>query len=518
LDTWTHLAGVFDRPGKQIKLYVDGVLAATVPWNSYNASSGPLVVGRGIWAGVANGFWPGAVDEVRTYTRALGEAEVKGIMTGDGVTTGSWKLDGNATDNSGHGRHGTLKGNPTWVPGQSNTPNAGDLAVALDGVDDHISAANAVDTTRSYAVSAWVKPQVANVAQTVLSQDGANANQASESSGFALHATADGKWAFSAPSESGGLARVSGGGVQAGVWTHLRAIHNVARKEISLYINGVFAGTVPLDRPLASLKEVQIGRGESAGKPAEFFRGAIDDVRLYPRTLMEEEIPVGAGPDRDVAHNLKADETGGTTAADSRGSRNGTLVGGATFAPGRSGNSVKLDGVDDAVSTSGVDVLTDKNFTVSAWVQPSEDRDGEMTAVSLDAGQGTKFRLGRVKNQYEDAWFFEMPEQNGTVTKAALSVLPTEIVDENGNPKWTLLTGVYDAASKRLRLFIDGARVGDGTLLTPWSAAGGLQLGRAKQGTGYNGYWPGRIDDVRIYSVGLNTERVNELYESYGAA
>jgi hypothetical protein len=523
LNTWTHLAGVFDRPGKQIRLYVNGEPAATVPWNSYNASSGPLVVGRGMWTGVANAFWPGAVDEVRTYSRAIGEAEIKGIMTADGVTTGSWKLDGNATDDSGHARHGMVKGNPTWVPGQSNTPNAGDLAVNLDGVADHISAPNAVDTTRSYAVSVWVKPEAANVAQTVVSQDGAMGAIPTEGSGFKLHARADGKWAFTTMTlalvpGSGQYSMVSGSDVQPGVWTHLMGVHDAVRQEISLYVNGIVIGRAPFAKPQGAPKELQIGRGQDAGKPVEFFRGAIDDVRLYPRTLLEEEVPFGSGPDRDLVHNLKADETGGTTAADSVHSRNGALVGGATFASGRSGNSVKLDGVDDAVSTTGVDVPTDKNFTVSAWVQPSEDRNGEVTAVSLDAGQGTKFRLGRVKNQYEDSWFFEMPEQNGTVTKAALSVLPTEIVDEDGNPKWTLLTGVYDAASKRLRLFIDGSRVGDGTLLTPWAGTGGLQLGRSKQGNGYSGYWPGRIDDVRIYSVGLNTERVTELYNSYGAA
>jgi hypothetical protein len=193
-------------------------------------------------------------------------------------------------------------------------------------------------------------------------------------------------------------------------------------------------------------------------------------------------------------------------------------VGGATFAPGRSGNAVKLDGTDDAVSTTGVDVSTDKSFTVSAWVQLSQDRSGEVTAVSLDAQQGAKFRLGRVKNQFEDAWVFEMPEQNGTVTKAALSVLPTEVVDENGNPKWTHLSGVYDHKSKRTRLYVDGHRTGDGTLLTPWLSGGGLQLGRSKQNNAYGGYWPGRIDDVRVYTGGLNSDRVLELFNSYGPA
>lgn len=514
LNTWTHLAGVFDRPGKQIKLYVNGVLADTAPWNSYNASSGSLMVGVGRWNGILNGYWPGAVDEVRAYTRVIDEAEIRGIIAADAVATGSWKLDGNAADDSGSSRNGTVKGAPSWVPGQTTTPNAGDLAVGLDGVDDHISAPNAVDTTRSYAVSAWLKPDAANVAQTAVSQDGASAGTpAVERSGFALHATADGKWAFTAVSGSPTPVKVAGGSVQPGVWTHLAAVHDVERKVISLYVNGVVAGETPFDGPAGSLKELQIGRGQAGGKSVEFFRGAIDDVRTYQRILFEDEIRVIAGRDLALAHNLKLDDTAG----DSVGARGGTVHGGATFGPGRSGNAVQLDGVDDAVSTTGIDLRTDQNFTVSTWVNLREAKNGEVTAVSLDSGQGGKFRLGHIKDSYENsfgAWSFEMPEQNGTITQAALSVLPTEV----GEDKWTHLVGVYDARAKKIWLYVNGLRVGDGTLVTPWAGGEGLQLGRSKHNNAYGRYWPGRIDDVRVYTGGLNGDRVWELFKSYGAS
>nr|WP_225953849.1 LamG-like jellyroll fold domain-containing protein [Kibdelosporangium phytohabitans] len=518
LGTWTHLAGVFDRPGKQIKLYVDGVLAATAPWNSYTPSSGSLVVGSVRWNGNMNSYWAGGVDEVRAYTRVIDEAEIRGIIAADAVATGSWKLDGNAADDSGSGRNGTLYGTPTWVPGHSTTPNADDLAVNLDGVDDRISAPNSIDTTRSYAVSAWVKPQAAGVAQTAVSQDGAAAGTPTERSGFALHTEDDREWAFTTATASGATVSVTGGGVQPGVWTHLAGVHDVQRKEISLYVNGVVVGTKPFDAPMGSTKNLLIGRGQVAGKLVGFFHGAIDDVRTYQRILFEDEIRTIAGRDLALVHNLKLDETGGTTVADSVGARGGTVHGGGTFAPGRGqGNAVKLDGVDDAVSTTGMDVRTDQSFTVSTWVNLREAKNGEVTAVSLDSGQGGKFRLGHIKDSYENslgAWTFEMPEQNGTVTQAALSVLPTEV----GEDKWTLLTGVYDARAKKIWLYVNGLRVGDGTLLTPWAGGEGLQLGRSKHDNAYSRYWTGRIDDVRVYTGALSTDRVWELHKSYGSA
>ncbi|WP_170232281.1 LamG-like jellyroll fold domain-containing protein [Saccharothrix saharensis] len=517
-NTWTHLAGVFDRPAQQIRLYVDGVHAATAPWTSHTASSGSLMVGTVRWNGNLNGYWPGGVDEVRAYTRVIDEAEIRGIIAADAVATGSWKLDGNAVDDSGRGRDGTVSGTPTWVPGHSTTPNADDLAVGLDGVDDRIHAPNAVDTTRSYAVSAWLNPRAANVVQTAVSQDGAAAGTPAERSGFALHTTADGRWAFTGVTATGAPVSVTGGGVQPGAWTHLAGVHDAQREEISLYVNGVVVGTRPLDAPLGSGKELQIGRGQAAGKAVEFFRGAVDDVRTYQRTLFEEEIRVIAGRDLALVHNLKLDETGGTTAADSVGSRGGTVHGGATFGPGRGpGNGVALDGVDDAVSTTGTDVRTDQSFTVSTWVNLREAVDGEVTAVSLDSGQAGKFRLGHVKDDYENslgAWTFEMPEQDGTVTQAALSVLPTEV----GEDKWAHLVGVYDAKAKKIWLYVNGLRVGDGTLLTPWAGGEGLQLGRSKHDNTYSRYWAGRIDDVRLYTGALSTDRVWELHKSYGSA
>lgn len=69
LNTWTHLAGVFDAGLGRMRIYVNGILAGqadhTPTWNA----TGQLIVGLG--------DWPGAIDEVRTHDFAATGGQVR---------------------------------------------------------------------------------------------------------------------------------------------------------------------------------------------------------------------------------------------------------------------------------------------------------------------------------------------------------------------------------------------------------------------------------------------------------
>jgi len=72
-DQWHHLAGVWD--GKEIFLYVDGVLEVSVKCAGKLGKNTQSVYIGSRTASVR--FLKGSVDEVRIYSRALSEAEVK---------------------------------------------------------------------------------------------------------------------------------------------------------------------------------------------------------------------------------------------------------------------------------------------------------------------------------------------------------------------------------------------------------------------------------------------------------
>ncbi|MEA5360795.1 LamG-like jellyroll fold domain-containing protein [Amycolatopsis sp., V23-08] len=75
---WYHLVGVHDADAGTYVLYVDGVAQAKT-WSqpAGDAAPGPLAIGRAVSGGNHSDFWPGSVDGVQVWNRALTASEVK---------------------------------------------------------------------------------------------------------------------------------------------------------------------------------------------------------------------------------------------------------------------------------------------------------------------------------------------------------------------------------------------------------------------------------------------------------
>ncbi len=479
-----HVAAVYDAPLQQIRLYVDGWLVGTAPRTSGFHATGPLRVGGGRWEGNPVNPWSGTVDELRAYSRALAVEELQGLVSRDAVAVGRWAFDSNlsAVPSRLNGRD---TGHPVdYTGGQSTLPEPNDLALQLNGAN-YVSTDHAVTSSRSFSVAAWARVDNKGGTQLVLSQDAASG------SSLQLLATPEGKWAF-------GLnlphLQVVGPDVQIGAWTHLAGTYNSASGRIELYVNGV----------LTTTREGLTGSDHPAGlfHIGRSVTGAIDDVSVWSRPLFADEIKVMAGRDLSLAHQWKLDEPSGRNASDSVGARGGTLSGDAGFTVGRVGNAVRFDGTGDAVTTPAVDVRTDKAFTVAAWVKLTSDR---CVCKTEAVGIPGKLSLGHVKDNDQlqwGAWYFEMPEPDGRVTKASLATRLEEV------GAWVHLAGVYDPATKVVVLYVDAVRHDEGTLNTAWNSSGGVVMGRT---------WSGDVDDVRLYSGALDNKRLADLYNSFPA-
>lgn len=518
-----HVAAVYDAATGQARLYVDGQLAGSAARTGGFDAAGAFRVGGGLWEGVRGNPWHGTVDEVRAYNRVLAAEEVQGLVSRDSVAVARWGFDGNlaATPGAFDGRD---TGHPvSYAAGQSTLPEPNDLAVRLDGSAGYVSAAHAVDTTRSFSVAAWARLDKVGGNPTVVSQDGSRIRS------FQLSATPEGKWAFTvAGADADANAddyRVTGPTVQVGSWAHLAATYNAAARRIELYVNGVLAGSRDDARVFGhATGELQIGAAKRAGDITDLFAGAVDDVSVWSRPLVGEEIKQMAGRDLSLAHQWRLDEPSGGNTADAVGTRSGTLAGDARFAVGRVGNGVHLDGAGDAVTTTGVDIPTDKAFTVTAWVRLSsaecdfsEHAECTADAVTVDGEKTSKFRLGhRIDNdQYQwGAWFFELPESDAAdavVTKASL-VTRLEELDT-----WVHLTGVYDPATRMAVLYVDAGRHDVGTVNNAWRASGGLAIGRGRIAGRTAEYFDGDVDDVRLYTGALDAQRIAALRAAYPA-
>lgn len=84
---WHHIAGVFDITSEpaRMELYVDGVLvAADVPTSGIDSTSSPVILGQQTATGGAGTQFLGLMDEVMVFDYALSEAEIAGLVAGQG--------------------------------------------------------------------------------------------------------------------------------------------------------------------------------------------------------------------------------------------------------------------------------------------------------------------------------------------------------------------------------------------------------------------------------------------------
>jgi hypothetical protein len=76
-ERWYHLVGIRNAATQTHSLYVDGVKQSSFTQCLNPESDGPFTVGRARFNGGNVDFWPGAVDQVHVWDRALSDAEVQ---------------------------------------------------------------------------------------------------------------------------------------------------------------------------------------------------------------------------------------------------------------------------------------------------------------------------------------------------------------------------------------------------------------------------------------------------------
>ena len=75
-DTWHCVTGVYDARSYTVSVFVDGVPQDVEHVDAMPPSTGPLTVGTGAQVYAPTDTFVGAIDELRTYGRALSPAEV----------------------------------------------------------------------------------------------------------------------------------------------------------------------------------------------------------------------------------------------------------------------------------------------------------------------------------------------------------------------------------------------------------------------------------------------------------
>jgi hypothetical protein len=466
----------------------------------------------------------------------------------------SWALDETGGTTASGPFPAALTGGASWTAGG----RAG-RALHLDGTSGYAATAGPViDTTKSWSVSAWVR-----LASLPTNNRTAVAAAGTFGSlfyfGYGIDAGKVGRWRIAVQTADADpyswvyAYSDDAHAPKANRWTHLAAEYDPVADQIRFYVDGQKTAQVTAPVMWSARARTQIGAATYRGTTTDFWNGDIDDVKIYNRILSDLPFDSAYGDaDAEIYHLATRpvrpegwwtlDEGAGNTAADSSG--NGRTATGAGTPmwndAGAFDAATSLNGTNQWLATSGPALRTDSSFTVAAWVRLDSTPLGgalptkTVTALSQDGTNQAPFYLGVrpfTETQPDGTskavlrWSFSMsvidgasPSGTGWQHAAAAIPLDTSVLDQ-----WVLLVGVYDGPARMTRLYVPGT--GDyGTVqlppfLTGWHATGGLVIGRGRYQAVNTDFWPGQIDQVRVYSGGLTaTEAANLFQDSAPAA
>ncbi|MEU7909276.1 LamG-like jellyroll fold domain-containing protein [Actinoplanes sp. NPDC049118] len=167
----------------------------------------------------------------------------------------------------------------------------------------------------------------------------------------------------------------------------------------------------------------------------------------------------------------------------------------------KEGKTATFNGTSSAATTTSALVNTTGSFSVAGWVRLEALPGTDMKFATQEGPDAAGFEIGvrRSGSPLVPYWSFLMKDnsaQSGT-TVAAMS--PTAITAANVG-RWTHVAGTFDAAEKKLRLYVDGVLVAQvDRTATPWPATGKFAVGRGfGSGAGGN-FWNGSIADIQVF-------------------
>ena len=203
---------------------------------------------------------------------------------------GYWHFDEatstTAYDASGNGNNGTLTNGPTR---QSSSSCKIGSCLSFNGTNSYVNIVDAaVLDPAAITVTAWIKLNSTSGYPTVISKQAAT-SWISPYSTYNLRVNSvDNKFEFCANNYGNG-ATESATAPQTGVWAFLAGTYDGQYEKI--YVNGILEDTTAKsgDNPDSSYN-LAIGSHGTGSNTGEFFRGLIDDVRIYNHAISSTEI------------------------------------------------------------------------------------------------------------------------------------------------------------------------------------------------------------------------------------
>jgi len=288
LNKWHNVIWVFD--GKSSSLYINGNLDNRA---SANGKMLKPITGVATISQFGSSIDGAVVDEVKIYNKALTGTEINDIYNDSNCSDLNPcipEASFNFNESSGTLAHNTsYSGDGTAMGGASFTTNAlNGSAINFTGANQYVQVNDnpAFNPTNALTVSAWIRLNKTVAEQTyqyiiVDKSDWPNKN------GYQL--------LFNKPYSNNLIFRIFFGtsytdvtwnasNLKRNIWYHLVGTYD--NEFIKLYIDGNLKAVEGLGKPIdVTTNKLYIG-----GQGTNFFNGAIDEVKIYSRTLNADQV------------------------------------------------------------------------------------------------------------------------------------------------------------------------------------------------------------------------------------
>lgn len=524
-DKWHHLEAVYTSSDDTVRFYVDGIQRDSQTQGGGGAgidTSSNFKIVMGANTGSIQ-YFPGFLDEVKVYNYARTAAQVKldynskaaAISKGAGTIMGAtptdslnkglvgyWKMDEaswtndcstlTVTDSSGNGNNG--KSCPNGSGPTTNMPAKFGKAGYFDGSNDYVRIENSttLNPTSALTISAWIYPrdttaEYDRVVQKAWTSDAGPWNE------YAINRSASAQtYQFCLGfTDSSGACATTTSSAPLNAWTHLVGTYDGTVMKI--YFNGVQEGSTATNKTIQSNTIPVYIAANYYNR--EYVNGDIDEVRIYNRTLSQMEInqlynfapaPIGYWKFDDATGNSVSDSSiNGNAGSWSNQYSN------SHWSQGKFNYAGNFNGVNDYVTVTDTAILNPGKITVSAWVKTSAAASDYIVYKYNPNSPWQGYALGFSASNQVSFWDGGGAWVNGT----------TNVADN----RWHYLTGTYDGTTTRV--YVDGVFQGSAVQTASMTYAVNLNIG-AYGGSNY--FFPGSIDDVKIYNYARTPDQIME--------
>jgi hypothetical protein len=299
INTWYHLVLSVDFNNGKWFIMQNGIqiasgITATKPTLPLDLTGKSFNIGRKSVS--AFDAWNGKIDDIGIWNRALTENEITALyqskeyklpsyLPSNGLVA-FYPFNGNANDMSGYGNNGSVNG-ATPSADRFGNENA---AYKLDGINDYILVSNKSQLNfNKGTISFWLKTSSNALMQPLKKINYSDAS--GEQFGFTINNSKnhfDVKQNSNCVAGKGWLLANSTSPINNNQWRHIVGI--IDSNIIKFYADGILISQSALSQVGSDVCTGDINIGRNWSSYPEWFDGLIDDVAIWNRALIDDEI------------------------------------------------------------------------------------------------------------------------------------------------------------------------------------------------------------------------------------